>query len=125
MGERAHRRLEVWRRSIQLVKKIDIVSNKFPSQARFGLSSQIMRSSISVPSNIAEGMGRHNDKEKLLFFNIAQGSLSELDTQVEIAYELNYLKKIIYDDLIDEVTLVSKKLYGLSRKIRIDLKLKF
>ena len=122
MGERAHKKLDVWKNSIKLIKRIDYISNNFPSQHRFGLTSQIMRSAISVPSNIAEGCGRQNYKEKLNFFNIAQGSLSELDTQVEISYELKYIKKEIHDELIDEIAIISKKLYRLSKSIRINMK---
>ena len=118
MGERLHRKLEVWKRAIKLVKKIYDLSYKFPSSEKFVLSSQIRRAALSVPSNIAEGSGRHNIKERLQFFNIAQGSLSELDTHVEIAYELNYLEKADFDEIISDVSIISKQLYNLSRRIK-------
>jgi len=118
MEERLHRKLDVWKRSILLARKIHEISNKFPTKAHYNLSSQLMNSAISVPSNIAEGAARLGKQEKLHFFNIAQGSLSELDTQIEISHKFNYINKSIYNDLLEEVKIISRQLYGLSRKVK-------
>ena len=76
-----HKDLDVWKKGMDLVEKIYSISNSFPDSERFGLTSQIRRAAISVPSNIAEGTGRKSDKELLQFISMALGSLAELETQ--------------------------------------------
>ena len=73
--------MEVWKLSIDLVEKVYIITNDYPSNEKFGLVSQIRRAAISIPSNIAEGSARKSDKEFIQFLYIALGSLSELETQ--------------------------------------------
>jgi len=110
-----HKDLEVWKRSIDLVIKIYDLSKRLPSDEKFGLLSQIKRSSISIPSNIAEGAGRKSTKEYLRFLDIANGSLSELETQLIIIEKLNYQKT---DDLINvELTTIRKMLYRLRQSL--------
>lgn len=87
---RKHHDLQVWQIAIQLVKDVYILTASFPSSETYGLSSQMRRSAVSVPSNIAEGAARHSNKEFLHFLGIARGSLSELETQVVIAKEIGY-----------------------------------
>ena len=72
----------------------------------------------SIPSNLAEGAGRKGIKEFMQFLNIAQGSISELDTQLEIAYRLEYINKQDYSNLISELTEISKMLYGLAKTLK-------
>lgn len=91
MSERPHRRLEVWKQSIVLVKNIYEISKSFPSAELYGLVSQMRRAAVSIPSNIAEGAARVSSREKLNFFRIARASLSELDTQIEICITLGYI----------------------------------
>ena len=88
-----HKELNVWKKGMNLVEKIYEVSDVFPDSERFGLTSQIRRAAISVPSNIAEGAARKSDKELLQFINIALGSLAEIETQYLIAIRLGLLKK--------------------------------
>jgi four helix bundle protein len=88
-----HKELDVWKRSMDLVEFIYRVSNSFPDVEKFGLTSQIRRAAVSIPSNIAEGAGRKGDKEFIQFLYIALGSLSELDTQYMITVRLNYIVK--------------------------------
>lgn len=110
-----HKDLEVWKRSIDLVIKIYDLSKRLPSDEKFGLLSQIKRSSISIPSNIEEGAGRKSTKEYLRFLDIANGSLSELETQLIIIEKLNYQKT---DDLINvELTTIRKMLYRLRQSL--------
>jgi four helix bundle protein len=98
-----HKNLEVWKKSMDLVVEVYRLSADFPKSEQYGITSQIRRSAISVPSNIAEGAGRNSNSEFKRFLNIAQGSLSELETQVIISERLNYpIFKNIYG-LINEV----------------------
>ena len=88
-----HKELDVWKKSMDLVESIYKISNTFPDDEKFGLTSQIRRAAISIPSNIAEGAGRKGDKEFIQFLHIALGSLTELDTQYIIAVRLQYIVK--------------------------------
>lgn len=92
---RSHKDLKVWQESMNLVTDVYSLTLEFPEQERFGLTSQIRRAAISAPSNIAEGFGRKGNKELLQFLYIALGSLSELETQYEIAVRLFYIKENI------------------------------
>jgi four helix bundle protein len=104
---RGHKRLEVWQESVALATHIYQVTELFPKTEVYGLISQMRRAVVSVPSNIAEGAARHSSKEFSHFLSIAGGSLSELDTQIEIACNLNYLSadlKLEIDRKIDSIT---------------------
>ncbi|MCK0125010.1 four helix bundle protein [Gelidibacter sp. F2691] len=85
-----HKDLDVWKKSMDLVEVVYRLSSQFPSDERFGLTSQMRRAAVSLPSNIAEGAGRKSDKELIQFLHIALGSLGELDTQYLIAVRLKY-----------------------------------
>jgi len=87
-----HKKLEVWKFSIKLIKEIYIFTECFPKYEMYGLSNQLRRASISIASNIAEGSSRKSNLERRRFFEIARSSLVELDTQLEISFVLNYLK---------------------------------
>ena len=88
---RSHQNLDVWKKSIALVKDIYQLTSIFPKEEIYGLTNQMRRAAVSVPSNISEGAARSGKKEFLKYLYIARGSLSELDTQVEIAKEIGYL----------------------------------
>ncbi|MGD7034969.1 four helix bundle protein [Methylotuvimicrobium buryatense] len=87
---RPHYQLQAWQLSMSLVKLVYVWSKGFPVEEKYGLQSQIRRAAISVPSNIAEGAGRKGSKEFAHFLSIAQGSLSELETQYLIAIDLGF-----------------------------------
>lgn len=110
-----HKDLEVWKRSIDLVIKVYDLSKNIPSDEKYGLISQIKRSSVSIPSNIAEGAGRSSTKEFIRFIDIAVGSLSELETQLIIIDRLGFVttNKIIED----EITIIRKMLYKLKKSL--------
>jgi four helix bundle protein len=90
---RNYRDLVVWQKGIELAKLIYPLSARFPSDERFGLTSQIRRASVSVPSNIAEGQARHTTGEFVQFISHAEGSIAEIDTQLVIAVELDFVTK--------------------------------
>jgi four helix bundle protein len=101
---RPHQRLEVWQDAMDLVEAVYRFSSDFPDAERFALTVQIRRAAISIPSNMAEGAARHSTQEYLHFLSIARGSLSELDTQLQIAMRLGYAKPSQnLPDLVDRV----------------------
>lgn len=116
--ERAHRKLDVWKKSLEFAKDIYEVTKKYPQSEIYGLISQIKRAVVSIPSNIAEGAARKGKKEFLQFINVAQGSISELDTQLELSLMLEYISKDQYDKLMHDLKTISKMLFGLSRSLR-------
>jgi four helix bundle protein len=118
MDTRQHRNLDVWKKSIDFVKTIYKITESFPQSETFGITSQIRRAAISIPSNLAEGAARKGNKEFKQFLNIAQGSISELDTQIELAVMLNYINEKQYNQLMKEISVISKMLYGLSRSLK-------
>ncbi|MDB2448995.1 four helix bundle protein [bacterium] len=89
--QRRHQRMDVWKLGMELVERLYKSTAQFPDSERFGLTSQMRRCVVSIPSNIAEGAARGSDKEFNRFLLIARGSLAELETQLEIARRLNYL----------------------------------
>lgn len=86
-----HKKLTVYKKSVKLVSDVYLKTKDFPKQEKFGLVSQMRRSSISIPSNIAEGAARRSGKERSRFYEIARSSLVELDTQIELSIELGFL----------------------------------
>ena len=99
------RELKIWQEAMEITKLTFKLSKKFPSSEMYGLTSQINRSAVSIPSNIAEGAGRNSNKEFSQFLNIAMGSCFELETQIILSFEFNYIKK---DDLESFVVKLNK-----------------
>ena len=89
---RKHHDLIAWQQGIALVKDVYRLTKQFPESEKFGLSSQMQRAAVSVPANVAEGVGRNGPKDRIQFLAIARGSLTELETHVVIAQELGYSK---------------------------------
>lgn len=114
--KRAHHNLKVWQQAMELVTAIYTATSSFPTQEKFGLSSQMQRASVSVPANIAEGFARNGTKELLHFLSISAGSLSELDTLIELAARLGYLNNA--EELNGKVDEVSGLLMGLSASLK-------
>lgn len=98
--------LLIWRRSIKLAKDIYQLSKDLPKEESYGLSYQIRKSAVSVPSNIAEGCGRNSNPQLIQFLKIALGSLAELETQLILINEIGLLK--IEDALFDEIISIQK-----------------
>lgn len=91
---KSYKDLQIWKVSMDFVVEVYKLTDKFPSSELYSLTSQIRRSSVSIPSNIAEGSSRRNTKEYIQFLYISKGSLSEVETQLEIANKLSYFKNI-------------------------------
>ena len=92
MSVQHYRELIVWQKAIVLVEDVYRATNDFPKTEIYGLTSQIRRAAVSIPSNIAEGQGRNSTRDFLHFLSMAQGSLMELETQITIAERLGYLE---------------------------------
>lgn len=114
--KRAHRNLKAWQQAIELVTGIYSATSSFPPNEKFGLTSQLQRAAVSVPANIAEGFARNGTKELLHFLSISAGSLSGLDTLIELAARLGYLNNT--EELNGKVDEVSGLLMGLSASIK-------
>ena len=110
---KTHKDLNVWQESIKLVTLIYEKTRLFPKDELYALSSQIKRSAISIPSNISEGAARESNKDYLRFLFIAQGSISELDTQLIIAKNLNFLTGNDYAQIDRKLSEIRKMLVGL------------
>ena len=107
---RNFRELEIWQRSMLLVKKTYEVTKDFPDYEKFGLKSQMQRAAVSVPSNIAEGCSRNGQRDFKRFLEIAIGSAFELETQMILAADLNYIKKDVKSKLLEDINSLQKQL---------------
>lgn len=103
------RQLQIWKEGMELSKSIYLILDKFPVSEKFGLISQISRSAISVPSNIAEGSSRSSNKEFSHFLSIALGSSFELETQLLLSVELNFIKNTELAVALKEIIQLQKK----------------
>lgn len=112
------RSLIVWKRSVELATEIYKMTTDFPNNELYGLTSQIRRSAVSISSNIAEGAGRRSKKEFANFLGISYGSACELETQLLIAKNLEYLKEDDFETLFNELNEIQKMLYVLEKKQR-------
>lgn len=115
---RTHKDLEAWKLSMDLVIEIYQLTSAFPKEEIFGLTSQIRRSSISIPSNIAEGATRNSQKEFIQFLYIALGSQQELDTQLTIAKNLKFLTEDSFNQTVSKIQTVGKLLNGLIKYLK-------
>ncbi|TVZ25597.1 four helix bundle protein [Gillisia sp. Hel_I_86] len=105
-----HKDLEVWKKAMDLVEQIYLLTSTFPSSEMYGLTNQLRRAAVSIPSNIAEGSARKGDKELLYFINMATGSLAEIETQLLIGVRLKYIKE--QNEIFDKIIEVRKMLLG-------------
>jgi len=117
MGE-SYRDLIAWRKAMDLVTDIYLVTKAFPRDEQYGLTSQLRRAAVSVPSNIAEGQARFSRKEFHHFLSHARGSLVEIETQVTIAQNLGYLGPNQTQPLLDKTSELGKVLNGLIASIK-------
>lgn len=122
-GAQSYRDLLVWQKSMTLAKEIYKLTAEFPPEEKFGLISQMRRAAVSIPSNIAEGQARNTTGEFILFISHAEGSLAELDTQLALAVELNFLSAEKAKACVDSIVELRRMANGLRRAITGEKKL--
>ena len=108
--------LKIWQKAISVAEQIYILSSKFPSEEKYGLTSQIRRSAISIPSNLAEGAGRNTNGEFRNFLGIANGSTNELCTQLIISERLKLISEENIKPIIDDLMEIQKMNFSLIKK---------
>ncbi len=119
MGQiQSYRDLQIWQKGMSLVTSIYRITEKYPKSEQFTLVSQTRRSAISIPSNIAEGYGRNSTSDYIRFLRISGGSLYELQTQVEIAVNLNYVTPKDFDMVYKASDEIAKMIGGLIKKVK-------
>ena len=104
--------LDVWKYSRELVKLVYVLTKSFPKEEMYALTNQIRRSVVSVPSNIAEGIGRQSNKETIHFLYIAKGSLFEVETQLYLSFDLEYISETELKAILEKVVSNKKLLNG-------------
>jgi len=115
--EKPHKKLEAWKQSMDLAIGVYNATEIFPSKEIYGLINQARRAVVSIPSNIAEGAARQTKREFANFLHIAQGSLSELDTQLELAHRLGFLPETSWREIDSRMVQIDKMLTGLIRHV--------
>ena len=115
---KSYKELIVWQKSIRLVKEVFILTDSFPKSELYGLTSQMRRAAISIPSNIAEGYGRKSPKEYAQFYSISYGSVLELETQLIIAQELQFTDPKKFDTVEALLEEVARMLNSMTIKMK-------
>jgi four helix bundle protein len=115
---RPHEKLEAWSKAVDFVVEVYKITDAFPKEERFGLTSQIRRAAVSVSANIAEGAGRQSGKEFAHFLSNAQGSASELETELIIARRLGYIDENSFSELRNNLERVGRLITGLIQHLR-------
>ncbi|MBH0177201.1 MAG: four helix bundle protein [Nitrospira sp.] len=110
-----HKDLAVWKKAMELATQVYSLTSQFPKEEMYGLTSQMRRSAVSIPSNIAEGAARHSRKEFIQFLHVASGSVAELETQLLLASRIGYLPT---DIILTHTEEVRKMLLGLLRSLK-------
>ena len=118
--DKPHKRLEVWKKSVALVRKVYELTSGLPRDERFGLTAQMRRAVLSVPANIAEGAARNTKKDFANFLHNAQGSLSELDTQLDITVEPGFVSSERRAEIDLELLSIDRMLSGLIKSLHRD-----
>ena len=118
---RSHHDLSVWRLGMQLAEDVYGLTQQFPDEERYGLTSQLRRAAISIPANIAEGNSRSTTKDYLRFLTMAVGSLAEMETFLELTKRFNYGTPNKIDDILSYVAEERRMLNGLQRSLRAKL----
>jgi len=113
-----HKDLDAWKKGVDYVVEIYEATKVFPKDEIYGLTCQLRRAAVSVPSNIAEGMARSSDKDTIRFIYVALGSLAEVETQIIIAGKLNYLAQDVSVQLLDDTKVLRKMLIGLMKYLK-------
>jgi four helix bundle protein len=115
-----YRDLGVWKKAMATVKSVYLVTQKFPKEEIYALTSQMRRAAVSIPSNIAEGKSRFSDKEFARFLLIARGSVAELETQILISQDLGYIPAEQVEAFLRDITEIGRMLSGLISTLNKD-----
>ena len=111
------RKLDIWTKSMSLVTEIYQITNKFPSNERFGLISQMQRASVSIPTNIAEGSAKTSNKDFARFLEMSIGSSLELETELTIALNLKYIDTMVFESIQNKIIELQKMITGFKNKL--------
>ncbi|RKS02084.1 four helix bundle protein [Flavobacterium sp. 102] len=111
--------LEIWKRSRLFCSKIYLITSSFPADEKFGLTNQLRRASVSIPSNIAEGCSRSSNKDFSRFLEIAIGSIYEIETQLLIAFDLGYINQLELDKLVNDLDTIIKMISKFRSSLKI------
>jgi four helix bundle protein len=109
--------LKVWQKAMDLTELVYKISSNFPKEEKFGLTAQVQRCSVSIPSNIAEGCGRNSDKDLQRFLTISIGSAFELETQMILANRFKYINQDLFNNFTNYISEVQKMIYGFNLSI--------
>ncbi|MBL7929804.1 MAG: four helix bundle protein [Bacteroidia bacterium] len=116
------RNLKVWQKAIELSTKIYSLTKNFPAEEKFGIISQIRRAAVAIASNIAEGAGRNSEKEFCYFLQVSLGSSYEMETQIVIAGNLNFLNDEAFNDTIISITEIKRMISGFQKSMENQIK---
>lgn len=114
-----YKELKIWQRSREIVKDVYSLTTTFPAKEQYGITSQLCRAVISIPSNIAEGAGRESEKEFAHFLAIANGSAFELETQLYLCFDLNYITEADLNDLLIKVQEIQRMIFRFKQQLKI------
>jgi len=115
---KSHKDLDAYKESMKFVTHIYQLTQNFPKGEIYGLTNQIRRAAVSIPSNLSEGAARQSNKEFIQFLYVSLGSLAELETQLEIAYNINYLPAGEHEQIQNEITKIRSIVIGLIRHLK-------
>ena len=119
---KTHKDLDSYQKAMELVQKTYEVTSEFPDEEKYGLISQMRRAAVSIPSNIAEGAARDAVKENLQFLSYSQGSLSELETQLELSVRLGFLKREVCNEMDTDMMALRAMIAGMRRHLKSKIK---
>ena len=117
--QNGYRSLVVWQKADELAFQVYLITKNFPKEEMFSLTSQMRRASLSVPANIVEGYGRNSQKEKFNFYNIAKGSLTEIEYYIDFSFRLKYINQDSYIKLVGLRNDIGRLLNGLMKSIKL------
>lgn len=116
---RDYRKYEIWKKSHQLALDVYRVTKSFPKEEMYGITSQLRRCSLSIPTNIVEGSGRNSQKEFAHFINIASGSAAETEYLIRFSFDVKYLNENDFNKINEELTSIRKMLNAFHQKIKL------
>jgi len=112
------KKLEIWKRSRKLVKQIYLLTKNFPKEETYGLSSQLRRATVSIPSNIAEGVSRSTNRQVAHFLDISIASSCEVETQLYLSFDLAYISESELNPIVDEISQIRRMSINFQKKHR-------